>query len=228
MFFVSGALGFFLYVVFFNQGTNLLTASTGSVIIATVPIVTAVESAVVYKEKLKFYQWTAIGISFSGILVLTAITGILSWNKGVFWMMGAALALGTYNTLQKKITRTYSGIQAAAYGIFAGTAMLAVFAPEAWRQSRTASVSSFAAILFLGVFASALAYICWAKAFSLAEKATYVGNYMFITPFLTTLIGIVAAGEVPDLPTVLGGVIILSGVLLFQWENFFHRIPFGS
>ena len=40
---------------------------------------------------------------------------------------------------------------------------------------------------------------------------------MFVTPFLTSLLGFLIAGEVPDFATCIGGGIILTGVLIFNF-----------
>ncbi|MPN49432.1 hypothetical protein SDC9_197053 [bioreactor metagenome] len=69
----------------------------------------------------------------------------------------------------------------------------------------------------LGVFSSAVAYGAWAQAFKKAKKASQVSNYMFITPFLTALLGFAIAGERLDLPTIAGGAVILIGVLIFNF-----------
>lgn len=62
----------------------------------------------------------------------------------------------------------------------------------------------------LGIFSSAIAYVAWAKAFAKAKQTSQVSNYMFITPFLTSLLGLLIA-EVPDQSTLVGGTIILFG-----------------
>ena len=49
-FILSGALGFFLYVILFNKGTALVSAATSSIIIATVPVFTALLATFFYKE----------------------------------------------------------------------------------------------------------------------------------------------------------------------------------
>ena len=40
---------------------------------------------------------------------------------------------------------------------------------------------------------------------------------MFVTPFLTSILGFWLANEIPDRATLVGGSIILSGVLLFNF-----------
>lgn len=49
---------------------------------------------------------------------------------------------------------------------------------------------------------------------------------MFVTPFLTTILGFIMMGEVPDKATLLGGIIILTGLFMFNKESFLE--PFRS
>lgn len=39
---------------------------------------------------------------------------------------------------------------------------------------------------------------------------------MFVTPFLTSVLGFLIAGEIPDHATLCGGGIILIGILIFN------------
>ncbi len=218
---LSGALGFFLYMIAFNKGCETVTSSTGSVIIATVPVITALLARFVYKEKLKLFQWVAIAIEFSGVVVLTLLNGEFSLNNGLAWLFAAVLLLSGYNLLQRKLTKTYSGLQASAFSIFFGTIMLSVFAPTAITELPKAPAIAFFYIAILGVFSSALAYAAWAEAFKKADKASSVSNYMFVTPFLASLTGFLLAGETVDSATLIGGAIILFGLFIF---NFGERL----
>lgn len=51
-FLLAGGIGFFFYMIAFNQGQATVTAATGSVLIATVPVITALFARFVYREKL--------------------------------------------------------------------------------------------------------------------------------------------------------------------------------
>lgn len=223
---LSGCIGFFIYVILFTKGTGMVTSATGSIVIAMVPVFTAFLASFFYKEKLKTYQWFAIGIEFIGILVLTLMNGTFSINEGVLWLLIAALCLATYNLLQRKLTKKYSAIEASTYSIFIGTLFLCIFLPSAIEPTIHAPIEHIIYVLILGIFSSALAYIAWAKAISMAEKTTYVSNYMFVTPFLTTILGFVMMGEIPDKATILGGTIILIGLFIFNKESFLE--PFRN
>lgn len=51
-FVLCGAVGFFLYMLAFNKGCETVSAATSSVIIATVPVITAVLARAVFGERL--------------------------------------------------------------------------------------------------------------------------------------------------------------------------------
>ncbi len=218
-FLLSGFFGFFLYMIAFNKGCETVTAATSSVIIATAPVITALLARLAYREKISGIQWVATGVEFSGVIVLTLLNNTFSINNGILWLMIAALSLSTYNLLQRKLTRQYSGTQASAYSIFVGTIMLFIFMPRALPEVQSAPSVQILYIAILGIFSSAIAYVTWAQALKRARYTSSVSNYMFITPFLTTLLGFILAGETPDFSTVVGGTVIMAGVLIFNFGN---------
>lgn len=221
-FILAGALGFFIYMITFNLGQKTVTASTASIVISTVPVLTALLSRFVDKEKLSLLQWLAIAIEFIGVAVLTLMHGFVSINIGLLWLFLAALALSLYNLLQRKLTKKYTALQASAYSIFFGTLLLAVFLPASAREVFNVPVIQWVYLLILGVFSSAVAYVAWSRAFAKAKRTSQVSNYMFITPFLASLFGFLLAGELPESSTLIGGGIILLGVFIFNFgEKFF-------
>jgi drug/metabolite transporter (DMT)-like permease len=129
-FILSGFFGFFFYMIIFNIGSVTVTAATGSIIIATTPIITTILARIIYKEKIKIYQYIAIIIEFTGVGVLTLSNGIFSINIGVIWLLLASVSISIYNLLQRKITKKYSAIQTAIISIWFGTLMLFIFIPN--------------------------------------------------------------------------------------------------
>ncbi|NLF26732.1 MAG: EamA family transporter [Clostridiales bacterium] len=221
-FLLAGALGFAFYVTAFNKGCETVTAATGSTILATVPVLTALLARVIYRERMRAFQWIATAVEFAGVIILTLMNGVFSFNPGLLWLFAAAVSLSLYNLLQRKLTRTYSGLQTSAYGIFAGTAMLSVFAPGAVREAVSAPPTPLLLLAVLGVFSSALGYGMWSQAFKKAKLSSSVSNYMFVTPLLSSIFAFAFAGETPDLPTIVGGSVILLGVLTFNFGGTLH------
>ncbi|HML47826.1 MAG TPA: DMT family transporter, partial [Clostridia bacterium] len=114
-FLLSGLFGFFLYMIAFNKGCESVSASTSSVVIAIVPVLTALLARFLYGEKLSGIRWAAIGVEFAGVAVLTLMRQALSVGGGLFWLLLASCSLAVYNLLQRKLTKTYTGPQASSY-----------------------------------------------------------------------------------------------------------------
>jgi len=81
MFFLTGLTGFALHMITFNKGVSTLSSATSSILLACAPIFTSILSVAFLKEKINFYCWISIFISFSGILILTLWEGVLSFNE---------------------------------------------------------------------------------------------------------------------------------------------------
>lgn len=224
----AGMVGFFLYMIFFNKGCETVTSSTSSILIATVPVMTSLLARVSMCEILSGYQWAAIVLEFTGVILLTLMDGIVMVNKGVLWLILAAVSLSIYNLLQRKLAKSYSALQTSAFSIFSGTILLSIFSPLALKEVQDAPAFIMASVLILGVFSSAVAYAAWSQALAKAEKISSVSNYMFITPFLASLLGFLLAGEKPDSSTIAGGSVILCGMMIFYfgeelWIRVFHK-----
>ncbi len=217
LFLVSGFFGFFLYMIVFNKGLSSVPAATASVVNATVPVVTALIAGVVYREKVRGFQWVAVVVELIGIVVLTVMSGGLTRSGGLVWLFLAALSLSTYNILQRKLTKKYTAMQASTYSIFAGTLMLAIFSSTAIHELMAAPPIQYVYVLLLGVFPSAIAYVSWSVAFSKAERTSQVSNYTVLTLFFTSFLGILILHETPNTATLVGGSITLAGVLLFNY-----------
>ena len=221
MILLTGAAGFFFYMIAFNKGVKEVNAATSSVIIATVPMITALLSRLFYKEKITVKQWFATGVSFLGVLIITILSKGFTISNGLNWLFLAAVLLAAYNLLQKKLVQKYSAIQSTMMSIFAGTIMLAIFLPKTINEVQGISFNSVILVLIMGIFSSAIAYVSWTKAFEVAENIASVSNYMYVTPLLTTVLGLVIAKEFPDVSTIVGGVIILAGLILFNSDQLF-------
>ena len=223
-FFTAGGAGFFLYMIFFNKGCETVSASASSMIIATVPVMTALLARFTLGEALNGFQQAATLIEFSGVVVLTLMNGAATMDHGILWLIFAAVSLSIYNLLQRRLIKTYTALQTAAFSIFPGTLMLCIFSPAALDEIRGASLSMMATILILGVFSSAAGYAAWSQAFAKADKTSSVSNYMFLTPFMASLLGFALAGEKPGPPTIAGGIVILAGMAVFYFgEEIWRR-----
>lgn len=219
-FFLSGVLGFTLYMITFNTGIQTLTSATSSIIIATTPIMTAVVASRCYGETINNIGWFTIALAFIGVLILMLWDGVFSINIGLAWTIGAAIVFCGYNILNRKLSYMgYTALEIVTYSMVCGTILLSVFSLQGVVQVISASPKHILSVIYLGTMPSAMAYFLWGKAMSLAEKTSEVTNFMFVTPLLSTLLGFILLKEIPNTGTFIGGIIIIFSIILFNLKG---------
>ena len=217
VFILSAAIGFSVYQLVFNKGIDMLTSATACIVIAVSPVITAIFARIVFKEKIKFGGWVGIAICFIGIVVMMLWNGVLSINTGILWMLVAAAFLAAYNLLQRKLTQSYTALQATAYSIIIASIMLLVFMPFGGiEQASQATMRHWLSVAYLGIFPSATAYFLWGKALSMTEKTAEVSNFMFIQPAIAMLLGFLLVMEVPTMDMYVGMFVIIFGLVVFN------------
>ncbi|MBC3889027.1 EamA family transporter [Acetobacterium paludosum] len=219
-FFLSGCLGFTLYMITFNIGIQTLTSATASIIIATTPIMTAVVASIFFREKINRLGWFTILLAFVGVLILLLWEGMFSVNIGLIWTLCAATVFCGYNFLNRKLSSVgYTALEIVTYSMCCGAILLAIFAPQGVVQLMTAQPKYLLLVIYLGAFPSAMAYFFWGKALSLADKTNDVTNFMFVTPLLSTVMGFMLLNEIPNMGTFIGGIIIIVSIILFNLKG---------
>ncbi len=216
LFFLSGGLGFSMYMITFNTGMLTLSSAMGSLIIATTPVLTAIGATFLYKEKIKPIGWVAIASAFAGVAVLLLWGGNVSYSTGIWWTCAAAFVFCCYNLLNRKLlSMGYNAVECVTWSMTCGAILLLPFAGEAIVQASNATLPAIAVVIYLGSMPSATAYLLWSKAFSMANKTSDVTNYQFLTPLISTLLGLMILGEIPGISTLVGGAIIVISIVVF-------------
>jgi drug/metabolite transporter (DMT)-like permease len=211
---LMGFLGITVYHIALNYGEVTVTAGAASLLIASAPTFTALLATAFLGERLKTWGWLGIGVSFVGVALIT-----LGEREGVQFDWGALLILlaaastSLYFIMQKRYLGRYNALQLAAYSIWAGTALMLFFLPGMVEQVRAAPVEATLAIIYLGVFPAALAYVAWTYVLS-QLPASIAGSFLYLSPVLATLIAWMVLEEIPTPLSLGGGVIALLGVVL--------------
>nr|WP_253687153.1 MULTISPECIES: DMT family transporter [unclassified Treponema] len=220
LFFLSGALGFALYLIVFNMGLKTITAATSSIIIATTPIMTAAAASLIYGEKISKIGVLSIISAFGGVLIIILWKGILSINIGVLWTLTAAVFFCGYNILSRKLGKMgYTSIEIVTYSMIAAAIILSPFCVDAYKQIINAEFKYTGSLIYLGIFTSALGYFCFNKGIEIAEKTSDVTNFLFGNPLIASILGYIALGETLNAGTAIGGVVIIASIVLFSLKG---------
>ena len=198
------------------MATLLSSPSTLSVINALAPAITAIVAYFIFNERIKLIGWFSMGISFCGILILTLWDGVLTINKGILYMLAGCLLLSLYNISQRYLTKKYSSFDVSMYSMLIGGILLVIYSPSSITNMFSISLTSLTLIIYMSIFPSIISYFFWTKAFELAKSTTEVTSFMFVTPVLATFMGMLILGDIPKLSTLIGGVVIILGMILFN------------
>jgi len=209
-----GVLGITTYHLALNTGEQRVSAGATSLIIATAPALTAVIAWFVLRERFGRLGWfgTLLGLAGVTLIVLGDAAG-LTLEPFALWIVLAAFVTAWFAVLQRPLLRRYRALELTAYVTWGGTLPLLVFLPAFPAAVAAAPSEPLLAALYLGVFPSAVAYTLFALALSRAP-ATVVTAWLYLIPGFALLFSWWWLGETPSVLTLLGGVVVVTGVVL--------------
>jgi len=215
LFALGGFLGVFLYMWLFNVGTSMVYSGVSSFLISSAPVHLTLLSIVFLKEKVKFFSWVGIFISLGG-LALVALTQMEDFtiNIGVPILLGASVSTSAFSIIQRKLMQKYTPLEATTYPIFFGTLLMFIFFPQLVQDFNNAPLAARLMPVYLGIFPAALAYLSWGYALSKAKSTAGIAMFIYLIPFVATLLAFLWLGETLSPMALLGGAVIIVGMLV--------------
>ncbi len=212
-----GFIGITVYHLSLNTGEQRVSAGATSLIIATAPALTAAIAWFVLRDRLGPLGWLGTALGLLGVTLIVLGDGSRALGLGLEPYAGlillAAFATAWFAVLQRSLLRRYRPLEFTAYVTWAGTLPMLVFLPGLAEALASAGSLPLLATLHLGVFPSAVAYTLFALALSRAP-ATVVTAWLYLIPGFALLFSWWWLGEVPTVLTLVGGLVVVSGVVL--------------
>ncbi len=223
----SAGLGFlnpFLYYVILFKAYSLLLAQEAQPINFVWPLTLVLLSIPLLHQRVKPRSILAIVISFAGVVVIALRiqrpTDILDFHFTS--APGAALALSTtvvwslywiYNTRDRRdeMARLFVNFAFASGYIF--ILLLAL------RKVEMPSWQGLAGGIYVGLFEMGVTFLAWLRALKMAKTTAHVVNLIYLVPFLSLVIIAIVLGETILLSTIVGVVLIVTGIALQKAWN---------
>jgi drug/metabolite transporter (DMT)-like permease len=136
---LSGAIGISFYNLALNYGETQVSAGAASMLIASVPIWTALLATLILGERLTAVGWCGVLVSFAGVALIASGEGEgIHLSPQALVILVAAVTSAIYMVQQKRFLRRYSALEFSAYTIWAGTALMIPFGSGLWKQAASA------------------------------------------------------------------------------------------
>ncbi|MCU4752741.1 EamA family transporter [Halobacteria archaeon AArc-curdl1] len=210
-------------------GTDLTTASQGSLITVSTPVFTVLLGVALLDERLSARAALGIGIATVGTLLvlsgqydLTAIAGAAT--TGILLLLVASATWAGYTVYGKPLIERYSALETATYSTVAAVPVLALMVPVELAVTDTSlssiplSLPVLVAIAYLGLFGTAAAWYLWYKGLEYVD-ASIISVFFFAQPVVGGLLGAAFLGEQLGSLFVVGGVVMAAGVYLIAAEE---------
>lgn len=207
----------FIYVWAVNAGF-ILEASLGYFIN---PLLSVLLGVIFLRERLRLFQWIAVGLAAAGVIYLTATYGRLPWIA-----LGLAFTFGFYGLVKK--TAPLSSVHGLTLetGILFIPSLIFLIYQDRIGQGAFLHTGIGSDLLMAG--AGLVTTIPLLMFVSAARRIplTTIGIMHYITPTCQFLIGVLIFKEAFDATKALGFGIVWIGLIIFAIEGYrAHRTP---
>ena len=226
--FLCAVFGVAINQTFFFAGLKLTTPINASLILTTTPILVLLISAGVLKEKITWIKLLGISLGATGAVLLITYGQNLHFSqqglKGDLLVLINACSYALYLVLVKKLMKKYHPLTVVKWVFFFGFFLVL---PVGWKQLQEADWHQFSpgiwvAVIYVLVFTTFLAYLLNAYALA-AVSPSIVSIYIYLQPFLATIIALALGKDQLTLVKVLAGGLIFMGVFLVSFK--FGKLP---
>lgn len=208
------------YFIFENSALKYTYTSNVSLIVSTIPLITGVISAIMYKTSF-FNKKNMLGfvIAYAGVLLI-----ILNGNKlmgiepiGDFFALVASIMFAAYSIAMQRINKNYHLIQLTrkifVYGVLILGILNLIAGESIHLQKFNAQITI--SFLFLGIVAASLAFLMWNKAIQIIGSVK-TNQYIYLVPVVTTILSAIVIREKITVITIGGAILIIGGLYISE------------
>lgn len=199
---------------------TVLPLANAHAILAVTPLIVTALSVPLLGEHVGIRRWSAIGVAFVGVLIILR-PGLGVVHPFALLALLCSVMFALYQILTRIVSRADPPLTTLFYTALVGVAGLTLLVPFYWTTPDAAGWALFALVAALG----ASGHFLLIKALQLAPAST-LQPFSYTILMWATLVGLVVFGNLPDLLTVVGALVITaSGIYTFARER---RMRAGS
>jgi len=222
----SALLGFlnpFLYYVVLFQAYSLLSAQEAQTLNYTWPIMITVLSIPILRQRIKFQSVFAIIISFAGVLITTTQGDILGFRftnlTGTLLALSSAAIWALFWIYSVKDNRDEV---AKLFLNFAFGLVFILISIPFFSELVVPDIIGLLGAIYVGLFEMGITFIIWLRALKLSKTTAQVSHFIYVVPFLSLIVIHFVVGEMILIPTIIGLILVVTGIMLQQFASTRH------
>jgi len=229
---LQALIGIFLFRFLLLNGVALTSAAEAGILTGATPAITAMLAWILLKERINAVSLAGIAATVSGVLL---IQGLMSpghaLTAGHFWgnmlVLGAAASESTFNILSRVFAvkgkaRQRNTDPLAQTTLVAAIALALCLFPALFEQPvqrlQNLGVTGWLALIWYGVFVTALAFICWYAGIKRCP-ASMAAAFSGMMPLTGLVLSVTLLGENAGWAQWLGGALVMLGMALIGLKS---------
>lgn len=210
----------FFYFIGESFGLKFVSTTISSAIIATIPLFSPLAAALFTREKVTFFAWAGIIVSFVGILLMVFNLDF-SFNaepKGIALLFLAVFSAVAYSILIKRLANKYSALTIIStqslIGAFYFLPLFLVMDFSAF-ITITPPLSVILAIIQLSVFGSCMAFLLFIMV--IAKLGMVKANlFTNLIPVFTAILSYFVLAEIFTVQKMIAILLVIGGIVVAQ------------
>ncbi len=214
-----------LTLVFQFVGTGLTGGAEGALLTTTTPAFVLLFGAVLERERVDPAAWLGVAVALAGVAVVAGrnatgasvegeLAGLPSRLVGDALLVGSAATWALYSSVGRPLVHAVGAVRAILGSSAVAVLLVAPLVPIELASAALPPLDlpAIAAVAYLGVGATAVAWSLWYRGYAAAPPAVSAAAF-FAQPIVGAALGALALGEPIDPPFVAGALLIGAGIL---------------
>ena len=198
-------------IALFTLSFRFMQLAQAHAVAAIAPLMVMALAVPLLGEKVRRSQWIAVSAGFLGVLIIIR-PGLMVFHAASVLPFLATVSFSLYLILTRLVGRYDSLWTSVFYAGLIGFWVLSLAVPFSWRTPSADEGAWLIAASSLGVGA----HICVIRGLSLSE-ANMLQPFNYVLLVGAIILGFAVFGNLPDMPTTIGALIIISSGL-YAWS----------
>jgi len=212
-----GVVGHCLYQLGFAGGVNLTSAANAALLMGATPVVVALLSSALGRERLTALHWAGVAMSVIGIYVVVGRSASFGGQtfQGDLLVLGSVVCWSTYTLGAMRLIGRHSPLFITGLTMAIGGVPYMLIALPQMLATDWGAVSAWTwgALVWSGLFALNIAYLIWYMAVQRIGPS-HTALFSNVVPIAAIAVAAVWLGEPITATRVVGAIAIVGGVFV--------------